>query len=91
MDYSISSGLITHSKNFKMPFFRGISNSCHGVTVIGLEPLKRKFGEQISTILGARMHKLCYDPMFFTISSQTIANSENFKKISQTVFDLEPM
>ena len=54
MDYSISSGLITHSKNFKTPFLRAISNSCHGLTVIGLEPIPKNFGEKTSIILSAR-------------------------------------
>ena len=48
MDYSISSGLITRSKNFKMPFFWNIQNSFHGVADIGLEPHPENFFEKIS-------------------------------------------
>ena len=45
MDYSISSGYCTHSKNFKTPFFGDIWNSCHWVTDMGLEPQqKNSFG-----------------------------------------------
>ena len=31
-------GLLTHSKNSKTPFFKGIENSFHEFTHIGLEP-----------------------------------------------------
>ena len=36
----------------KWHFLRGVSNSCHGVTLIGLEPTQKRFGEKISIILG---------------------------------------
>ena len=53
MDYSISSGLITRSQILKHHFLQDISDSCHEVTVIGLEPPQTDFGEKISIILGA--------------------------------------
>ena len=53
MDYSISSGLITRSQTLKTLFFQDILNSCHEITVIGLEPPQKNFCEKISTFLGA--------------------------------------
>ena len=47
MDFSISSGLTTRSQILKMPFLQDIANSCHEVTVIGIEPPKKTFGEKI--------------------------------------------
>ena len=44
--------VITRSQILKTPFLQDILNSCHEVTVIGLEPPHNKFGEKISTILG---------------------------------------
>ena len=54
MDYSISSGWSTRSKNFKMPFFGDISNSCHWVTDMGLEPHQKKCFGNISKSIAAR-------------------------------------
>ena len=54
MNYSISSGWCTLSKNFKTPFFGDIQNSFHGVADIGLEPHQNFFFEKISTNMVAR-------------------------------------
>ena len=53
MDYFISSELITPSQILKTPFFKGVLNSCHEVTVIGLKPPKKNFREKISIFLSA--------------------------------------
>ena len=49
MDYLISPGLIICPKNFKSHFLQDISNSYHEISLIGLEPPKKNFGEKIST------------------------------------------
>ena len=48
------------SKKFqKAIFLQDISNSCHEVTAIGLEPPQKDFGEKNSTILGASASQSC--------------------------------
>ena len=101
MDYSISSGLITRSKSLKCHFLSGISNSCHGVTVIGIKPVQKNFDQKISIILGASPDQTLDTkewaadtqfvlwPKFFHqfITNLCQTNDENFKKIPQMVFD----
>ena len=53
MDYSIFSGLITHSQILKTPFLQDILNSCHEAIVIGLKPPQKSFRKNISIFLAA--------------------------------------
>ena len=47
--FPLDLSLIT--KFSKHHFLQDISNSCHEVTIIGLEPHPKNFGQKISTIL----------------------------------------
>ena len=47
MDCFFFSGLITVIKMTKHQFLQDVSNSCHEVNVIGLEPAQKDFGEKI--------------------------------------------
>ena len=103
MDYSIYSGFITCCQIFKCHFLQDISDSCHEVTAIGREPTQKNFCEKISIFLGASPSQsldikegaadaqVVLWPKFFChlirVLSQT--TGENFKKIRQTVSDLQ--
>ena len=53
MDYSFSSGLITHSKNFKTPFFERYFKFLPWGNCNRSKTIPKNFGEKISIILGA--------------------------------------